>query len=161
MASGPSSSSGYNPNAYTNLVASGASSNPFAQPQPLSGGMAPIQMLGGGAGGGYDAAGPSSSRALPAGTQLLDHDLLNQGSVYLPGGAQEMPRPAGKNKAQGKRATVIRKGNGMTWEDPTLIDWDPSECCHFCSLFLSISTIIVSLHIEYLQHAGHPAVLGV
>lgn len=68
----------------------------------------------------------------PAGTQLLDHDLLAQGSVYLPGPAGDAQRAAaagvGKNKpVQGKRATVIRKGLGKTWEDPTLIDWDPSE----------------------------------
>jgi hypothetical protein len=24
---------------------------------------------------------------------------------------------------------VVRKGGGRTWEDPTLLDWDPSKCC--------------------------------
>lgn len=33
----------------------------------------------------------------------------------------------GKHRPPGKRETVVRKGNGKTWEDPTLLDWDPSE----------------------------------
>lgn len=116
---GPAS---YNPNAYTNLSASGTSSNPFAQPQM------PMNGVAAGPGPGFEMdQSAGSSRLPPAGTQLLDHDLLQQGSVYLPGAAQELQRSGKIKPGPGKRETVIRKGNGKTWEDPTLLDWDPSE----------------------------------
>lgn len=58
--------------------------------------------------------------------QVYDTELHQQSSVYLPGASQDVSKPR-KILNQGKRDTVIRKGNGKTWEDPTLIDWDPSE----------------------------------
>ena len=57
--------------------------------------------------------------------QLTDTDLINQSNAYLPGAAVEMARK-GKHRPPGKRDTVVRKGNGRVWEDPTLIEWDPS-----------------------------------
>ncbi|WVO14529.1 hypothetical protein L204_102164 [Cryptococcus depauperatus] len=53
---------------------------------------------------------------------LLDSDMLQQSSVYTPQGAAEASRHAPR---PGKRETVIRKGSGKVWEDPTLLDWDP------------------------------------
>ena len=60
--------------------------------------------------------------------QIFDTDFLQQSSAYLPGAAQEIAKTT-KHRVPGKRETVIRKGNGKTWEDPTLLDWDPSELC--------------------------------
>jgi hypothetical protein len=57
---------------------------------------------------------------------MNDTDWINQSSAYLPGAAQEIARTV-KAKIGGKRETVVRHGKGMTWEDPTLLDWDPSE----------------------------------
>lgn len=54
---------------------------------------------------------------------LYDSDILQQSSVYTPEGAAEASKYAPKK--QGKRETVIRKGNGKVWEDPTLVEWDP------------------------------------
>ncbi|EIW68471.1 hypothetical protein TREMEDRAFT_18044, partial [Tremella mesenterica DSM 1558] len=54
---------------------------------------------------------------------LLDHDIINQQAAYDPNQKIELAK-AGK-RLPGKRETVIRKGNGKTWEDPTLLDWDP------------------------------------
>jgi hypothetical protein len=50
-------------------------------------------------------------------------------NIYAPGqGEDGAGAPKHKPKPPpGKRDTVIRKGNGRTWEDPTLLDWDPSE----------------------------------
>lgn len=72
---------------------------------------------------------------LPAGTTYLDGDLLQQQSVYLPGGLEKMPKDTkrasapggGEGRGQNRRETVVRKAGGKTWEDPTLLDWDPSE----------------------------------
>lgn len=44
---------------------------------------------------------------------------------------------APKQKAQmvnKQRDTVIRTAGGRTWEDPTLVDWDPSGCMHVTAL---------------------------
>jgi len=57
--------------------------------------------------------------------QIFDADLINQSSVYQPGAVQELARTGKMRAIPGKRDTVIRKGNGKTWEDPTLLDWDP------------------------------------
>lgn len=74
------------------------------------------------------ASGGGGAR-VPAGTQYLDGDLLQQQSVYLPGAVEKMKKEGTYKppQAAGRRETVIRKGNGKTWEDQTLLDWDPSE----------------------------------
>ncbi|KAE8541931.1 hypothetical protein D1P53_002105 [Cryptococcus gattii VGV] len=53
---------------------------------------------------------------------LYDSDILQQSSVYTPEAAEASKYAP---KKQGKRETVIRKGNGKVWEDPTLVEWDP------------------------------------
>jgi hypothetical protein len=83
----------------------------------------------------YGPSGSTSASArLPAGTTYLDGELLQQQGVYLPGGGEKTSKEVKKTQNQvqegrgaGTRDTVIRKGNGKTWEDPTLLDWDPSE----------------------------------
>jgi hypothetical protein len=81
------------------------------------------------ASGSGSVAGPSHPAApvnLNPHLPMLDAELFNQSSAYLPGAAQEIAKAQKKNQ-QGKRDTVVRKGNGRTWEDPTLLEWDPSE----------------------------------
>ncbi|KAK8854614.1 hypothetical protein IAR55_003353 [Kwoniella newhampshirensis] len=90
---------------------------------------------------GYDYGAGSSSSSYPSTTlaaplpgayqNVYDVNLLQQSSIYTPEGAAEVAKTAAAHpKAQkagvpGKRETVIRKGNGKTWEDPTLLEWDP------------------------------------
>ncbi|ORX38324.1 hypothetical protein BD324DRAFT_641541 [Kockovaella imperatae] len=96
-----------------------------------------------GAAGGASAVGqpyhqPDTTQhaAMPASVarQIFDSDLSQQSSAYgmdgqlnVLGGPSSGPsKPVRRPVAPGqKRETVIRKGNGRTWEDPTLIDWDP------------------------------------
>lgn len=78
------------------------------------------------AGPSYTAA-PAHAR-IPAGTQLLDQDLLAQSSVYLPGATEKLVKEGKYKPPPGKRQTVVRKGGGKTWEDTSLLDWDPSKC---------------------------------
>lgn len=75
-------------------------------------------------------SGSGSSRKKPA---LLDAELLlKQTAVYVPGGGDrdKMSKSTGKQKSAPPkppaRETVIRKAAGKTWEDPTLLEWDPS-----------------------------------
>ncbi|WVW85404.1 hypothetical protein I302_107442 [Kwoniella bestiolae CBS 10118] len=66
---------------------------------------------------------------------VYENDFLNQSSAYDPTVSQDLAdkdkdKDKGKKKAdipqQGqKRETVIRKGNGKTWEDASLVEWDP------------------------------------
>ena len=56
---------------------------------------------------------------------LFDSDIIAQSSAYDPSQKIELAKQGKLSK--GKRETVVRKGNGKTWEDPTLLDWDPSE----------------------------------
>ena len=51
-------------------------------------------------------------------------DLLAQSTMYDPNAPA---KPAKEKVVTGKRDAVLRKGGGKVWEDPTLIDWDPSE----------------------------------
>ena len=79
------------------------------------------------------AASSSAPQHLPSGVSrnIMDTDLIAQQSVYLPGAVNELVRTGKYKAAVGKRDTVIRKGNGKTWEDTTLLDWDPSEWFSF------------------------------
>lgn len=54
---------------------------------------------------------------------LFDSDIIAQSSAYDPSQKVELAKQG--KLAKGKRETVIRKGNGKTWEDPTLLEWDP------------------------------------
>ena len=79
-------------------------------------------------------AGPSYQPApMPASVarQIFDADLIQQSSIYgmeeQPSGPGQPAKPVRRPVIPGaRRETVIRKGSGKTWEDPTLIDWDPS-----------------------------------
>lgn len=67
-----------------------------------------------------------SSMTMQAGAFTIDTSISNQNSIYTPRNARAANRP---KDAPGHiaRTTVIRKGGGETWEDPTLLDWDPSH----------------------------------
>jgi hypothetical protein len=79
------------------------------------------------------AASSAASGSAPAkepkilNRQVFDTDIINQSSIYEPGATQQLVKEGRHRLPPGKRETVIRKGNGRTWEDPTLLDWDPSE----------------------------------
>lgn len=56
-----------------------------------------------------------------------------RGKPENPATAQIGPRPGVAGPAEGKtdnpdkKVTVVRKGGGQTWEDPTLLEWDPTQ----------------------------------
>jgi hypothetical protein len=74
--------------------------------------------------------GPSSAHQAPVPSNAYEYDvgILAQQSVYVPGAMIDKRGGAGGKVAKGgKRTTVLRKGGGRTWEDQTLLEWDPSE----------------------------------
>ncbi|OCF75805.1 RNA recognition domain-containing protein (RRM)-containing protein [Kwoniella mangroviensis CBS 8886] len=96
---------------------------------------------------GYGAGGGGGGQPVYAAAQpgqfqpVYDTDFLNQSSAYDydPSASTDLANTTdkdNKDKGKGKKAdipvqgqkreTVIRKGNGRTWEDPTLVDWDPT-----------------------------------
>lgn len=107
----------------------------------------------------YGPSGSSTSSArLPAGTTLLGGDLLAQQGMYLPGGSEKGQKETKKPQTHGqegrghnKRETVIRKGNGKTWEDPTLLDWDPSESLIHILLHHSFLRISELMDLEWFR----------
>lgn len=89
--------------------------------------------------GGGSNSYPSSSSAstshapVPSNAHEYDVGLLSQQSVYVPGAAIDKRGGAGGRLAKGgKRTTVLRKGGGKTWEDQTLLDWNP--CQYRCAV---------------------------
>lgn len=107
-------------------------SNPYAQP---GSGYAPAQQAYGGytaAGPAYPVAGPSyAGPAYPqAGTEsyaaAFDADHAAQQSIYTPEAAKKHAPALQANKGKA-RTTVLRKGGGEVWEDPSLMEWDPGE----------------------------------
>lgn len=56
-----------------------------------------------------------------------------RGKADASGSTQIGPRPGAtaaaetKNGNGDKKVTVYRKGGGQTWEDPTLLEWDPNQ----------------------------------
>lgn len=75
----------------------------------------------------YAAAGPS--RPQVANAYEYDVGAAAQQSAYVPGAASGKAGGAGTVVPKGqKRKTVLRKGGGKLWEDPTLLEWDDCEC---------------------------------
>src|SRR3984885_10783411 len=75
-------------------------------------------------------SGPSYTPAqVPANAYEYDVGILAQQSVYVPGAMIDKKGGSGGKLAEGgKRTTVLRKGGGKTWEDQTLLEWNP---CRF------------------------------
>lgn len=65
----------------------------------------------------------------------FDASLAAQQSIYTPEAvdlatrqsAATTAKPSGGKQKPQARTTVIRKGGGETWEDPTLMEWDPTH----------------------------------
>ncbi|OCF32690.1 RNA recognition domain-containing protein (RRM)-containing protein [Kwoniella heveanensis CBS 569] len=125
---------GYTPDQIAAALGTPASSSASASASAY--GYGPGSSLGHASASGSNT--PIYGSAAPGAYQnVYDADLMQQSSVYDPNaafaaaggaGAQEASS-SGKAKASKpvpgqKRQTVIRKGNGRTWEDPTLVDWD-------------------------------------
>lgn len=80
-------------------------------------------------------ASSSNQPQLPANLHEYDIGMFEQASAYVPGAAI-VQRGAGSNVSghlaaggagRGKKTTVVRRGGGKTWEDTTLLEWDPRE----------------------------------
>ena len=73
-------------------------------------------------------ASTSHAAPIPANAYEYDVGILAQQSVYVPGAMiDKRGGSGGKVPRGGKRVTVIRKGGGKTWEDQTLLEWNPCE----------------------------------
>lgn len=109
-----------------NYYQQGSSSdvNPYHQPY-----QGPIYPL--------PSTSSSHNAPVPANAYEYDVGILAQQSVYVPGAMIDKKGGSGGKLAKGgKRTTVLRKGAGKTWEDQTLLEWNP---CTLFVLFLSVS----------------------
>jgi hypothetical protein len=74
---------------------------------------------------GYKIGSVGSGATAPKNVPVLGAELLQ------PKEKQKAPShgkaPKQKQTVNKQRDTVIRTAGGRTWEDPTLVDWDPSE----------------------------------
>lgn len=77
------------------------------------------------AGPAYPGAGGAAADPWAGG---FDADVAAQQSIYTPEAAKKYQPPAGVDGNKGKaRTTVLRKGGGEIWEDPSLMEWDPGQ----------------------------------
>lgn len=74
---------------------------------------------------------PSSAPTAPSSFDAeLSAQMATQSSIYTPSGKHT---EAGRRllvqatSMQSKRTTVLKQGGGHTWEDPTLLEWDPEH----------------------------------
>ncbi|KAH9999863.1 hypothetical protein BJV77DRAFT_975121 [Russula vinacea] len=103
----------YNQN-YHQQASSSSDVNPYHQPY-----QGPIYPL--------PSTSSSHSAPVPANAYEYDVGILAQQSVYVPGAMIDKKGGSGGKLAKGgKRMTVLRKGAGKTWEDQTLLEWNPS-----------------------------------
>ena len=117
--------SNYNQNSYTQGSSSSSEVNPYHQPY-----QGPIYPL--------PSTSSSHSAPVPANAYEYDVGILAQQSVYVPGAMIDKKGGSGGKLAKGgKRTTVLRKGGGKTWEDQTLLEWNP--CTAFLSLYITIN----------------------
>jgi hypothetical protein len=81
----------------------------------------------------YPLPSTSSSHSAPVPANAYEYDvgILAQQSVYVPGAMIDKKGGSGGKLAKGgKRTTVLRKGGGKTWEDQTLLEWNPCRFPH-------------------------------
>jgi len=105
--------SNYNQNYNKQESSSSSDVNPYHQPY-----QGPIYPL--------PSASSSNSAPVPANAYEYDVGILAQQSVYVPGAMIDKKGGSGGKLAKGgKRTTVLRKGGGKTWEDQTLLEWNP------------------------------------
>ncbi|KAK9473471.1 uncharacterized protein V1510DRAFT_414134 [Dipodascopsis tothii] len=77
-----------------------------------------------------NASGPAlGAHAASTANMSIEAAIAQQQSVYVPGApAPALGARAGPSKAKtDKRVTVVREGGGKKWEDPTLLEWDPTH----------------------------------
>jgi hypothetical protein len=116
----------YNNQNYYQQQGSSSDVNPYHQPY-----QGPIYPL--------PSTSSSHNAPVPANAYEYDVGILAQQSVYVPGAMIDKKGGSGGKLAKGgKRTTVLRKGAGKTWEDQTLLEWNP------CTLFV-ISSFSESL----------------
>ncbi len=74
-------------------------------------------------------AGPSSHTApIPANAYEYDVGIMAQQTAYVPGAmVDKRGGSGGKIPKGGKRKTVLRSDGRATYEDQTLLEWDPCE----------------------------------
>ncbi|KAI9875032.1 MAG: hypothetical protein M1830_009004 [Pleopsidium flavum] len=65
-------------------------------------------------------AGPLGGRPDIQGTAMSSSDMASAAS-------SDTGVAAVVNSADGKQKTVVRSGGGQTWQDPTLLEWDPAH----------------------------------
>lgn len=119
----------YNNQQNQNYYQQGSSSdvNPYHQPY-----QGPIYPL--------PSTSSSHNAPVPANAYEYDVGILAQQSVYVPGAMIDKKGGSGGKLAKGgKRTTVLRKGAGKTWEDQTLLEWNP---CTLFVLFFSSFCIV-------------------
>jgi hypothetical protein len=115
----------YNQN-YYQQGSSSSEVNPYHQPY-----QGPIYPL--------PSTSSSHNAPVPANAYEYDVGILAQQSVYVPGAMIDKKGGSGGKLAKGgKRTTVLRKGGGKTWEDQTLLEWNP---CKLLVLFLSFYVV--------------------
>jgi hypothetical protein len=87
----------------------------------------------------------------------LDQDLLAQSSVYLPGATEKLVKEGKYKPPPGKRQTVVRKGGGKTWEDTSLLEWDPSKSGQARSGRQAVMSLAGAwIELSYLLLSYHP-----
>lgn len=114
--------------------------NPYSTPGSTYGPAPTYPAYSAAAGPAYPQAGPSYSAGAGYGAGPaypgasadpyaggFDADVAAQQSIYTPEAAKKhAPAVADGNKGKA-RTTVLRKGGGEVWEDPSLMEWDPGE----------------------------------
>lgn len=64
----------------------------------------------------------------------FDANVAEQSSIYTPGvGGKSGYQPTTAGTGKGRR-TVMRKAGGTLWEDPSLMEWDPSKFSSYLPL---------------------------
>ena len=114
----------YNQNYYQQQGSSSSDVNPYHQPY-----QGPIYPL--------PSTSSSHNAPVPANAYEYDVGILAQQSVYVPGAMIDKKGGSGGKLAKGgKRTTVLRKGGGKTWEDQTLLEWNPCKLSVLFSMLL-------------------------
>ena len=87
----------------------------------------------------FPLPGSSSSHSAPVPANAYEYDvgILAQQSAYVPGASGDKRGAGGKLAKGGKRVTVLRKGGGKVWEDPTLLEWNPGALASTVQNFLT------------------------
>jgi len=81
----------------------------------------------GGGGGGEGALSASGANAGPLGGRPDIQASAMSSSDISSAASADTGVAAVVNGADGKQKTVVRSGGGQTWQDPTLLEWDPAH----------------------------------